>query len=95
MADKKIITIWDEHKLLKENINFLKTKTKTVTFPASDFIKTISERGYIHQCTDLEALDLHCKTNLISAYIGFDCTADSLHVGSLTQIMMLRHLQNK
>ena len=41
MADKKIITIWDEHKLLKENIHFLKTKTKTVTFPASDFIKTI------------------------------------------------------
>ena len=61
----------------------------------SDFIKTISERGYIHQCTDLEALDLHCNTKLISAYIGFDCTADSLHVGSLTQIMMLRHLQKK
>jgi len=61
----------------------------------SDFIRTISERGYIHQCTDLEVLDLHCKTKLISAYIGFDCTADSLHVGSLTQIMMLRHLQKK
>ena len=61
----------------------------------SDFIKTISERGYIHQCTDLEALDLLCNTKLISAYIGFDCTADSLHVGSLTQIMMLRHFQKK
>ena len=41
MAIKKIITIWDEYKLLKENINFLQTKTKNVTFPASDFIKNI------------------------------------------------------
>ena len=59
----------------------------------SEFIKDISDRGYIHQCTDLDALDKLCKSQSIAAYIGFDCTADSLHVGSLTQIMMLRKLQ--
>ena len=59
----------------------------------SEFIKDISDRGYMHQCTDLDALDKLCMSQSISAYIGFDCTADSLHVGSLTQIMMLRKLQ--
>ena len=59
----------------------------------SEFIKDISVRGYMHQCTDLDALDKLCKSQPIAAYIGFDCTADSLHVGSLTQIMMLRKLQ--
>ena len=59
----------------------------------SEFIKDISDRGFMHQCTDLDALDELCKTKSIAAYIGFDCTADSLHVGSLTQIMMLRKLQ--
>jgi tyrosyl-tRNA synthetase len=59
----------------------------------SEFIKDISDRGYMHQCTDLDALDRLCKSQSIAAYIGFDCTADSLHVGSLTQIMMLRKLQ--
>ena len=59
----------------------------------SEFIKNISDRGYMHQCTDLDALDKLCNSNSIAAYIGFDCTADSLHVGSLTKIMMLRKLQ--
>ena len=59
----------------------------------SEFIKDISDRGYMHQCTDLDALDKLCKSQSIAAYIGFDCTADSLHVGSLIQIMMLRKLQ--
>jgi len=59
----------------------------------SEFVKDISDRGYMHQCTDLDALDKLCMSQSISAYIGFDCTADSLHVGSLTQIMMLRKLQ--
>ena len=59
----------------------------------SEFIKNISDRGYLHQCTDLDALDKLCNSKSIAAYIGFDCTADSLHVGSLTQIMMLRKLQ--
>ena len=59
----------------------------------SDLIHIFSERGYIHQATDLEAIDTHAATSIIPTYIGFDCTADSLHVGSLVQIMMLRILQ--
>ena len=59
----------------------------------SDLIQIFSERGYIHQATDLDAIDAHAATSSIPTYIGFDCTADSLHVGSLVQIMMLRILQ--
>ena len=59
----------------------------------SDLIKIFSERGYIHQATDLSAIDAHAATSIVPTYIGFDCTADSLHVGSLVQIMMLRILQ--
>ena len=50
-------------------------------------------RGFLNQCTDLEKLDKVCSEKSISAYIGFDCTASSLHVGSLLQIMVLRLLQ--
>jgi tyrosyl-tRNA synthetase len=50
-------------------------------------------RGFLNQCTDLEKLDKVCSEKSISAYIGFDCTATSLHVGSLLQIMVLRLLQ--
>ena len=59
----------------------------------SDFLRILAERGFIHQGTDLEGLDEQLSTKVVSAYIGFDCTADSLHVGSLMQIMALRHLQ--
>ena len=59
----------------------------------SDLIQIFSERGYIHQATDLSAIDAHATTDIIPAYIGFDCTANSLHIGSLVQIMMLRILQ--
>ena len=59
----------------------------------SDFLRSLSERGYIHQITDGAALDAHANAQVISAYIGFDATADSLHIGSLVQIMMLRRLQ--
>ena len=60
----------------------------------SEFIKTMQARGYIHQCTNLQSLDEKLANGLHSVgYIGFDCTADSLHVGSLLQIMMLRHFQ--
>ncbi|OEJ65221.1 tyrosine--tRNA ligase [Magnetovibrio blakemorei] len=59
----------------------------------SDFLKTVTERGYLHQCTDLETLDQKSSTSIVTAYIGFDCTAPSLHVGSLLPIMMLRTLQ--
>ncbi|MEE3106560.1 MAG: tyrosine--tRNA ligase, partial [Pseudomonadota bacterium] len=61
--------------------------------PRSEFLQAMQARGFIHQCTDLEALDDLMATRTIPAYIGFDCTADSLHVGSLVQIMMLRWLQ--
>ncbi len=59
----------------------------------SDFLRTLQERGFIHQCTDLAALDERAAAGPVVAYIGFDCTADSLHVGSLLPIMMLRWLQ--
>ncbi|MEO5373416.1 MAG: tyrosine--tRNA ligase [Alphaproteobacteria bacterium] len=60
----------------------------------SDFLRTITARGFIHQCTDLAGLDAGLTaTGPVTAYIGFDCTADSLHVGSLIQIMLLRWLQ--
>lgn len=59
----------------------------------SDVMRVLSERGFIHQCTDDAALDALAARERIAAYIGFDCTADSLHVGSLVQIMMLRWLQ--
>jgi tyrosyl-tRNA synthetase len=59
----------------------------------SDFLRTLSERGYIHQITDAAGLDERANSSVISAYIGFDATADSLHIGSLVQIMLLRRLQ--
>ncbi|MCC2652905.1 MAG: tyrosine--tRNA ligase, partial [Microvirga sp.] len=55
--------------------------------PKSEFLKTLTERGFIHQCTDLAALDERLSAGPVAAYIGFDATADSLHVGSLVQIM--------
>ncbi len=61
--------------------------------PRSDFLAALTERGFIHQCTDTEGLEALCAKGPIRAYIGFDCTADSLHVGSLVQIMMLHWLQ--
>jgi tyrosyl-tRNA synthetase len=59
----------------------------------SDFVRVMHERGYVHQITDLTALDEKASKETISAFIGFDATADSLHVGSLVQIMMMRRLQ--
>ena len=58
-----------------------------------NFIDEITSRGFFHQCTDLNKLNRLIKTNSIKAYIGFDCTASSLHVGSLLQIMCLKLLQ--
>ena len=59
----------------------------------SDFMNVLHDRGYVHQCTDAAALDDRAANGIVTAYIGFDCTADSLHVGSLLQIMLLRWLQ--
>ena len=61
--------------------------------PRSDFLHIMNSRGFLQDCSDLEGLDERMKKETISAYIGFDATADSLHVGSLIQIMMLRWLQ--
>ncbi len=59
----------------------------------SRFLQTMLERGYIHQCTDYAGLDEKLLVETCSAYLGFDATASSLHVGSLLQIMILRTLQ--
>src|SRR5262249_14295883 len=61
--------------------------------PKSEFLKVIQDRGYLHQSTDWEGLDALMAKQSVTAYIGFDATADSLHVGSMVQIMLLRRLQ--
>ncbi|WP_046866148.1 tyrosine--tRNA ligase [Microvirga massiliensis] len=61
--------------------------------PQSSFLKTLTERGFIHQCTDLAALDGALSAGPVAAYVGFDATADSLHTGHLLPIMALRWLQ--
>ncbi len=64
-----------------------------MTSYSSTLLKLLDERGYIHQLTDAAAFDALAAREPVSAYIGFDATASSLHVGSLVQIMMLRRLQ--
>jgi tyrosyl-tRNA synthetase len=59
----------------------------------SEFLRTIEERGAYHACTEPEALDALFQKERVTAYIGFDCTGPSLHIGSLVQIMTLRRLQ--
>jgi tyrosyl-tRNA synthetase len=64
-----------------------------MTRHTSDFLNILNERGYIHQCSDFAGLDALAAKKDVTAYIGFDCTAPSLHVGSLVQIMLLHWLQ--
>src|SRR5512135_1232953 len=59
----------------------------------SDFLNILAERGFIHQLSEPEVLDARAKAGAITGYIGFDCTAASLHIGSLLPIMMLYWLQ--
>jgi len=61
--------------------------------PRSDLVRTLLERGHVYQATDLEGLDAAALKGPIAAYIGFDATGSSLHVGSLVQIMTLRRVQ--
>jgi tyrosyl-tRNA synthetase len=61
--------------------------------PTSDFLRVLTERGYIHQCSDPEGLDALARSGGLTAYVGYDCTAPSLHVGHLLSIMMLHWLQ--
>ncbi|MFL2825201.1 MAG: tyrosine--tRNA ligase [Alphaproteobacteria bacterium] len=60
----------------------------------SEFLNFISERGFLNQISDSEGLDKSFMKKGVSAYIGFDCTAPSLHIGSLIQIILLKHLQD-
>ncbi len=59
----------------------------------SDFLRIMSERGFIHQCSDPEGLDTLLTEGMVTAYVGYDCTASSYHVGNLLSIMMLRWFQ--
>ena len=59
----------------------------------SDFLRVMSERGFIHQCSDPEGLDAAFAKGMVTAYVGYDCTATSYHVGNLLSIMMLRWFQ--
>ena len=59
----------------------------------SDFMRIVHERGMVHQASEAARLDELLSSGIRTAYIGFDCTADSLHIGSLLQIMMLRWWQ--
>ncbi len=61
--------------------------------PRSAFLAVAAERGFIHQCTDLAALDARLDAGPVTAYVGYDCTADSLHIGNLMSIMLLRLFQ--
>ncbi|KID12538.1 tyrosine--tRNA ligase [Ponticoccus alexandrii] len=61
--------------------------------PKSDFMRIMMERGYLADCTDYQALDEALSNGVVTAYIGYDATAQSLHVGHLLNIMMLRWLQ--
>jgi tyrosyl-tRNA synthetase len=81
---------------LSLNLASLRLRTNAVTdafHPRSDFLATLQQRGFIHQCSDFAGLDEKALSGSLVAYIGFDCTAPSLHVGSLMQIMLLHWLQ--
>jgi tyrosyl-tRNA synthetase len=69
------------------------TPTSTIAAPKSDFLRILTERGYIHQCSDMPGLDALAAKGQAVGYIGFDCTASSLHAGGLVQIMMLHWLE--
>jgi tyrosyl-tRNA synthetase len=64
-----------------------------MTRHSSEFLNILATRGYIHQCSDFSGLDALAAKREVTAYIGFDCTAASLHVGSLVQIMLLHWIQ--
>ncbi|MFC0283415.1 tyrosine--tRNA ligase [Camelimonas abortus] len=64
-----------------------------MTAPKSDFLRVLTERGYIHQCSDLQGLDEKASAGQLTAYVGYDCTGPSLHVGHLLSIMMLHWFQ--
>jgi tyrosyl-tRNA synthetase len=70
-----------------------RNKIASMTTFRSDFLRILDERGFIHQCSDPEGLDALAARGGLTAYVGYDCTGPSLHVGHLLSIMMLRWLQ--
>ena len=64
-----------------------------MTHYQSDLLRTLADRGYIHQITDADALDKLASDAIVPGYVGFDATAPSLHVGNLVSVMLLRRLQ--
>ena len=68
-------------------------RMRSMTAAKSDFLRLMTERGFIHQCSDAAGLDAVLGAKKAVAYVGYDCTAPSLHVGSLISIMMLAWLQ--
>ena len=76
-----------------EQLRFFAGGVRGSAMSRTDFISILSDRGYIHQASDLEGLGSALKDGPVTGYIGFDCTAASLHVGSLVQIMMLYWMQ--
>eukprot|EP00980_Cylindrotheca_fusiformis_P010415 scaffold2315_cov113-Cylindrotheca_fusiformis.AAC.8 len=82
-----------EGKEAGENSSIYAQEAEALANLNSEFLKTMRDRGFLHQCTGIVELDRRMNEGCISAYLGFDATADSLHVGSLLQIMILRHLQ--
>ena len=61
--------------------------------PKSEFLKVLAERGYVHQCSDFAGVDAAAREGRLTCYVGYDCTAASLHIGHLLSIMMLHWLQ--
>ena len=61
--------------------------------PQSEFLRSMIERGHVHQCTDFAALDAAASNGIVTGYVGYDLTASSLHVGNMATIMLLRRLQ--
>ena len=64
-----------------------------MTSYTSDFLRTLEERGFIHQCSDFAGLDALAKKGEVTAYVGYDCTAPSLHIGNFLTMMLLHWLQ--
>ena len=77
----------------KPSFSIYETQAESLSKVQSTFLQTMRDRGFLHPCTNLDELDKQMTEGTIKAYLGFDATADSLHVGSLLQMMILRHLQ--
>ena len=71
----------------------MRRKTSNMTQYKSPLLNLLHSRGHVHQCTAMEALDARTSRDVITGYMGFDATADSLHVGNMAGIMLLRRLQ--